>query len=132
MAKQRIDGDNNVQIGKVEGNLKLERRAPIMRKDDPNVVDCPFGCGVKTWCNAEQCWNCTRRVKDHFIAQQRKARLETKQWQALISGAVAAALLFGFDHLPESLRGYALALGLGVLGATVLLLKSVEQLERSL
>lgn len=132
MAKQTIDGNHNVQVGKIEGDLKLERRAPIMREDDPNVVDCPYDCGQQTWYDAEECWNCSRRVKDYFIAVYYRGVLKTRKMQAGVSGAVAVAALFAFQYLPESLRMYALVFGLGGLGATMLLLKSIEQLERSL
>lgn len=130
MAKQTIDGDNNVQVGKVEGDLRLERRTPIMRKDDPNVVRCPFGCGQLTWYDAEECWNCTRRVKDHYVARERRALLETRNIQIAISGALSLALLLGGDYLPESWRGYTIFLGIAGVGATVLLMKASDELRR--
>lgn len=131
MAKQKIDGDNNVQVGKVEGDLRLERRTPIMRADDPNVVSCPYNCGQLTWYDAEECWNCTRRVKDYYIEQGRKALLETRNMQIAIAGALSFAVLFGSQYLPVSWRGYAMCLGIGGLGMTVLLIKDAETIRRA-
>lgn len=129
MAKQRIDGSHNVQVGKVEGDLNLERRAPIMREDDPNIVECPYGCGQLTWYDAEECWNCSRRVKDYFIEQGRKALLETRNMQIVVVGALALAVLYGSQYLPAGWKGYAVALGLGGLGLTALLIKATEELK---
>lgn len=130
MAKQKIDGDNNVQVGKVEGDLNLGRRAPIMREDDPNVVECPYKCGQLTWYDAEECWNCSRRVKDYFFEVGRKKLLDIRNTQAAVSGAVALAILLGADHLPDGWKGYAMLVGLAALGVTVLLMKASDNLRR--
>lgn len=129
MAKQRIDGSNNVQVGKVEGDLNLDRRAPIMREDDPNVVECPYGCGQLTWYDAEECWNCSRRVKDYFFEVGRKALLETRNAQIAVSGGVAIAILLGADFLPEGWKGYAMLVGLAALGVTALLIRDSDRLR---
>lgn len=131
MAKQTIDGDNNVQVGTIEGDFRLERRAPIMREDDPNVVWCPYDCGQLTWYDSEQCWNCTRRVKDYFVEQGRKALLSEREKQITIAVAISAVVLFGAQHLPDSWRIYGICLGFGGLGIAGLLIRDADSIRRA-
>src|SRR5690606_26879863 len=76
MANQQIEGNNNVQVGRLDGDLIVEPPTPFMREDDPNVVPCPFQCGQRTWWNAPGCWNCGRPVLAFFQQQARNAQKE--------------------------------------------------------
>lgn len=112
MTRQRIDGDNNVQVGKLEGDVIVDRLAPIMREDDPDIVYCPFDCGQRTWWNAPECWNCGRPVLEYFNNQARAARKATLIKRAAILGTLGVAMLWGSSYLPNGISGMAMAVGI--------------------
>lgn len=71
MVKQKIEGDNNIQLGTVHGSVFIDKRRPHFLPNDPNVVDCPYKCGQKTWFNSDKCWNCDRPVAQYFEYQEK-------------------------------------------------------------
>ncbi len=111
MVKQRIDGDGNVQVGKLEGDVIVDRLAPIMREDDPDVVHCPFNCGQLTWWNAPKCWNCGRPVLAYFEQQARQARKDAMNKRAALFGLAGAILIWGGSYLPSAISGMAIGAG---------------------
>lgn len=95
---QHIDGEGNFVAGRdlvKQIDVHNEGRRPIFSPNDPNVVDCPFGCGQRTWFNAERCWNCDQPVSRYFnqIAQQeRQQRWERLNFRMVITIAALATL----------------------------------------
>lgn len=108
--KQTINGDDNVQVGTVEGPLIIDKRRPIFQHNDPNVVECPYGCGQQTWFNSDKCWNCDRPVAQYFIDEDReKRRKEFKQTrfsEGVLAIVFSACIYMVSPYLIESIAAY--------------------------
>lgn len=88
----------------VDGDVVVERSRPFMRHDDPNIVDCPYGCGERTWWNATECWNCRRPVFQYFQNLTRKAKKEKFERICLFSFLIGFGLFILGGQLPEEYR----------------------------
>ncbi|ECI5747489.1 hypothetical protein D5P88_15860 [Salmonella enterica subsp. enterica] len=131
MVKQKIEGNNNVQVGKMEGDVHIEHSAPIINPSDPDVVACPFKCGQLTWWNAPKCWNCGRPVLQYFEHQWRLSRKNTLTRRAIVLALMGFAMLFGGSYLPDGISGIIMVLGGFSLGAALLHGQAVDQLGGS-
>jgi hypothetical protein len=128
MAKQTIDGDNNVQVGKVEGDIHVERSTPIINPSDPDVVACPFKCGQLTWWNAPKCWNCGRPVFQHFEHQRRSLRKKMLKRRGKILVLLGLVIIVVGNYLPNSIGDVAMWFGVFSLLGAYVQYKAAEQL----
>jgi len=86
---QRIDGNNNIQVGRVHGPLNIGPDDPL-DPDNPNLIECP-SCWKLASREAAPCPKCGFPIREHFIVLERKARRQ----RALEKAAVCAAVCFG-------------------------------------
>lgn len=105
--KQNIEGDNNIQISKVQGSVVIDKRRPHFLPNDPNVVDCPYHCGQQTWFNSDKCWNCDRPVGQYFLELARQKQREEFKNNTFRIGVTAIGLSAGIyiisPYLPENI-----------------------------
>tara|TARA_R110002033_G_scaffold17587_1_gene47669 strand:+ start:13859 stop:14257 length:399 start_codon:yes stop_codon:yes gene_type:complete len=110
MVNQKIDGDNNTQIGEVHGSLFIDKRRPHFLPNDPNVIDCPHNCGQQTWFTSEKCWNCDRSVKQHLLDLAWQKQREQFKNKAFDGGVTAVGISIGIyivsPYLPESISAF--------------------------
>lgn len=105
MAKQRIDGDHNVQVGRIDGDLTIGPDDPL-DPGNPNLIECP-SCWKLASRFATPCPRCGYNIRAHFAAIE----LEERRKQALRKAGVCAAffvvsgLLTSMSWFPESLKG---------------------------
>ncbi|WP_306604522.1 hypothetical protein [Azonexus sp.] len=103
--KQRIDGDNNIQVGRVDGDLTIGQDDPF-DPNNPNLTDCP-SCWKPASRFAAQCPKCGYNIAGHFAALAREARCKELVGRAQVCGvlAVCGMLLINIPWLPESWKG---------------------------
>lgn len=85
---------------------------PILRPDDPDLIDCPHGCGQRTWWNRELCWNCGRPVLAVIQRQewQKDTQVKMKMGSCLI--ALAPVVYYGEQYFFDISFIPGLAVGL--------------------
>lgn len=103
--KQRIDGDGNVQIGRVDGDLQVIQAEPL-DPHNPNLVECP-SCWKIASRYARACPFCGYDIAGHFEAIARKAERERLNVVAIMSVATffGVGLVLSFAWVPESFKG---------------------------
>lgn len=105
MVKQRIDGNNNVQVGHVDGNLTISPDDPL-DSSNPNLIQCP-SCWKLASRWARPCPRCGYDIAGHFAALEREERRTRAMWVAGVCTVVfvLGGVLMGTSWFPESLRG---------------------------
>jgi hypothetical protein len=116
MASQRIDGNNNVQVG---GDLVV---VEPFDPDNPNLIDCP-SCWKPVSRAAPACPKCGFPVAAHFAAKVQAERDKAAQRNIMIAFMffMGSGLLISLSWFPESLKGplaMASLAGLFVAGAS--------------
>lgn len=114
--KQNIEGDGNIQInGNVE-TIIVDKRRPHFLPNDPNVINCPHDCGQRTFIDLENCWNCERPVKQHFLDLERQKQREEFKNKAFDGGLIAIGISIGIyivsPYLPENISVFTRLLSL--------------------
>lgn len=106
MAKQRIDGDGNIQVARVEGDLSIVQDEPF-DPDNPNLTDCP-SCWKPASRYASLCPRCGYNIVGHFAALEREERRNLVFARAKVCGLLAVGLivLLNLPWLPASWKGY--------------------------
>lgn len=105
--KQRIDGDGNVQIGYLDGDLKVIQ-AETLDPSNPNLVECP-SCWKIASRYASACPHCGANIAGHFEAIARKAERDRLTTMAAASTAtfLGACTVIAVPFVPESFKGPA-------------------------
>lgn len=104
MAKQRIDGDNNVQVGRVDGDLTIGQDDPL-DPGNPNLVECP-SCWKLASRYASPCPRCGFPVAEHFAALVRERQRKQVQSKATVCAVIFLVSMMAttVSWLPEALR----------------------------
>lgn len=104
MAKQEIDGNNNLQVGHVGGDLTIGQGAQL-DPANPNLIECP-SCSELASRYARPCPRCGYDIVGHFAALALEKR--RKRVMKIAASFGAALLVFGMlmnaSWLPSSLR----------------------------
>ncbi|MDD5297541.1 MAG: hypothetical protein PHU46_11575 [Rhodocyclaceae bacterium] len=105
MVKQRIDGNDNIQVGRVEGDLTIGPDDPL-DPDNPNLVECP-SCWKLASRSASPCPRCGYNIAGHFAALVQVERDKAAQRNMMLAFMffMGAGLLIGLSWFPESLKG---------------------------
>lgn len=119
---QKIDGDNNIQVGRVDGALNIGSDDPL-DPNNPNLIECP-SCWKLASRAASPCPRCGYNILAHFAAIEREERRKLVIGRAVLCGVVfiGAGILSGVSWLPQSLKGtFAFAaVGAALMGAAFL------------
>lgn len=104
MAKQRIDGDNNVQIGRIDGDLTIGLDDALDPRN-PNLIECP-SCWKLASRGASPCPRCGYPVAEHFAALERERQRMQAQNKATVCAVVflACVMVTTVSWLPEALK----------------------------
>lgn len=110
-------------------DIHTQGRDPIFDPKDPNVIDCPFGCGQKTWYHAQTCRNCDQPVAQYFEYQEQLERQrQSKRFGMKVSIAMnTIAMVVGLYliNLSENVLANAFESLLSMLGYLIIVLSTV-------
>lgn len=104
MAKQRIDGNNNVQVGRIDGDLTIGQDDPLDPRN-PNLIECP-SCWKLASRGASPCPRCGYPVAEHFAALERERQRKHIQSKAMVCAVIFLASMTAatVSWLPEALK----------------------------
>lgn len=102
---QKIEGDNNIQVGRVEGSLHVAQEEAF-DPNNPNLIDCP-SCWKPVSRAATSCPRCGFPVAAHFAALVQAERDKAAQRNVMFAFLffIGAGLLVGMSWFPDSLKG---------------------------
>lgn len=104
---QRIDGNGNIQIGRVAGDLRIEPQ-PYLDPNNPNIAPCPC-CGNLASRIAPLCPVCSYPILDVFINNEKIERKKSLYSKATVVIVILFALgiLMSRPWFPASWLGPA-------------------------
>ncbi|NMG45943.1 hypothetical protein GPA22_19685 [Aromatoleum toluvorans] len=123
MANQRIDGNNNVQVGHVGGDLVI---GESFDPHNPNLIACP-SCWKLTSRYAAPC-RCGFQVAAHFAALARRERKEKLIKRAVLLSVVGLPALLGSTHIASTFGGPLMWVGLGLLALAYMHVQAADRL----
>lgn len=118
MAKQKIEGNGNVQVNRVNGDLYLVQ-VDALDTNNPNLIECP-SCWKLASHVARGCPHCGYDVREHFERLAIEAERKRLNEGAMLFGGllVVSSVLFGVSWLPDTLKTFAAYAGMiGLVGA---------------
>lgn len=123
MANQRIDGNNNVQVGHVGGDLVI---GETLDPNNPNLIECP-SCWQLTSRYAAPC-RCGFPVAEYFAAQARAQRKSKLVKRAAWLSVLGLPALFGSTQVSGTFGGPLMWIGLGLLALAFMHIQASERL----
>lgn len=102
---QKIDGDNNIQVGRIDGSLNIGQEDPL-DPGNPNLIECP-SCWKLASRYASPCPRCGYNIVGHFSALEREERRKLILNRAVVCGVVfvGAGILTSMSWMPQSIKG---------------------------
>lgn len=114
-------------------DIHAQVREPIFDPSDSNVIDCPFGCGQKTWRHAQTCRNCDQPVAQYFEYQEQlELQRQSKRFgmiMSLVMNAIAMVVGIYLINFSENVFINAFGSLLSMLGYLILALGTVLNLS---
>ncbi|MGE6436630.1 hypothetical protein [Shewanella baltica] len=113
-------------------DIHTQGRDPIFDPNDPNVIDCPFDCGQKTWRHAQSCRNCDQPVAQYFeYKEQLERQRQSNRFSmkvSLVMNTIAMVVGLYFINLSEYVLANAFGSLLSMLGYPILALGTLLNL----